>query len=161
MKFYQLFPLIQTFLTCSASIVAEAHQLLCKQFDSGTKKHSPAGLSFKSNLMESQKRSTVVCSSFPRRRESSNFKSFHADWIPACAGMTTLCDSIKLDGVAKYSYGHKPAIPAKAGIQSFQQGSPPWAPFFNGVTTFGKCITGCFLPCNVLDSVHTETPDGH
>jgi cytochrome c6 len=46
--------------------------------------------------MHSKKSVTVVCSSFPRKRESRNYRRLHADWIPACAGMTNFCESIRI-----------------------------------------------------------------
>src|SRR3990170_3332369 len=47
-------------------------------------------------MMVSQKSTTVVFSSFPRKRESRNFRRLQTDWIPAFAGMTTFCECINI-----------------------------------------------------------------
>ncbi len=47
--------------------------------------------------MHSQKLEKPTFPSFPRKRESRNFKLFQNPWIPAFAGMTTICENIKDD----------------------------------------------------------------
>jgi hypothetical protein len=44
--------------------------------------------------------------SFPRKRESRNFRRLQADWIPAYAGMTTFCECINVSrvGIQKIRY---------------------------------------------------------
>ena len=44
--------------------------------------------------MLSQKVITLNYSSFPRKRESWDFRQLQAGWIPAFAGMTTFCGCI-------------------------------------------------------------------
>jgi len=45
--------------------------------------------------MLSQKVITLNYSSFPRKRESKDFRQLQSGWIPAFAGMTTFCEFIK------------------------------------------------------------------
>ena len=66
--------------------------------------------------MNSQKLRNPLIPSFPRKRESRNFKLLQTLWIPAYAGMTTFCKCIIINPQEIGKSTNKPKEKEKAGF---------------------------------------------